>query len=142
MIKSLGGDHTIILSTHILPEASEVCNRVVIINEGEVAAEGTPAMLEARLAQAERIFLQVQDPSPDIVARLSHLEGVTDVEVQGEGQYVVACILGLDPRTEISSLVVQQGWGLLELRPVGMTLEDIFLRLTTEEEVQELGEVA
>ena len=58
------------------------------------------------------------------------------------GQYVVACILGLDPRTEISSLVVQQGWGLLELRPVGMTLEDIFLRLTTEEEVQELGEVA
>jgi ABC-2 type transport system ATP-binding protein len=142
LIKSLGGSHTIILSTHILPEASEICNRLVIINEGEIAAEGTPEELASRLEQAGRVLVQVRDPSPDAARLMGAIEGVTGVEASGENQYIVACGAGLDPRAEISSLVVQQGWGLLELRPLGLTLEDIFLRLTTEEEEQKGEEAA
>jgi ABC-2 type transport system ATP-binding protein len=142
LIKGLGGSHTVILSTHILPEASEVCSRLVIINEGEVAAEGTPEELGSKLEQARRVLVQVRDPSPDVVRLVGAIEGVTGVETSGDGQYVVACGAGLDPRAEISSLVVQQGWGLLELRPLGLTLEDIFLRLTTEEEVHKGEEAA
>jgi len=133
LIKSLGGDHTIILSTHILPEASQVCERIVIINEGEVVAEGTTEMLTARLQQTERIFLHVQEPTLDLAAQLSQLEGVTDVEEKGEGKYEIGCALGADRRADISSLVVNRGWGLLEVRPVGMSLEEIFLQLTTVE---------
>jgi ABC-2 type transport system ATP-binding protein len=136
LIKSLGGDHTIILSTHILPEASQVCERVVIINEGEVVAEGTPEMLSARLQQTERIFLQVRKLAPDTAAQLSQLEDITDVEEKGEGRYEISCALGTDCRAEISSLAVNRGWGLLELRPVGMSLEDVFLQLTAIEEGQ------
>ncbi len=142
LIKGLGGSHTVILSTHILPEASEVCNRLVIINEGEIAAEGTPEELGSKLEQARRVLVQVRDPSPDVVRLVGAIEGVTGVETSGDGQYVVACGAGLDPRAEISSLVVQQGWGLLELRPLGLTLEDIFLRLTTEEEAHKGEEAA
>jgi ABC-2 type transport system ATP-binding protein len=140
LIKSLGGERTVVLSTHILPEASEVCNRVVIINEGEVAADGPPQMLEATLQQTQRVFVQVRDPSPDARDRLCQLDGVAEVEVRGDGQYEVSCSLDLDRREEIASLVVQEGWGLLELRPIGMSLEEIFLRLTTHEEVQEVEE--
>jgi len=140
LVKSLGGDHTIILSTHILPEASQVCERLVIIDEGEVVAEGTPEMLTSRLQQTQRIFLQVQEAAPDVTTQLSRLEGVADVEEQGEGKYEIACALGTDRRAEISSLVVTRGWGLLELRPVGMSLEEIFLQLTAVEEEEQYEE--
>jgi ABC-2 type transport system ATP-binding protein len=133
LIKSLGGDHTVVLSTHILPEASEVCNRVVIVNEGRVVADGPPQMLEASLEQTHRIYVQVRAPAPDAPDRMRQLEGVTAVEVKGEGQYEIACSLDVDQREEIASMVVGEGWGLLELRPVGMSLEEIFLRLTTDE---------
>lgn len=142
LIKTLGGDRTIILSTHILPEASQVCGRVVIINKGEVVAEGTPDMLTAELQQAERIFLQVREPAPDTVSQLGQLQGVTDVEDKGEGSYEITCALGTDHRAEISSLVVQRGWGLLELRRVGMSLEEIFLQLTTVEDEEQYEEAA
>jgi ABC-2 type transport system ATP-binding protein len=140
LIKSLGGDHTIILSTHILPEASQVCERIVIINEAEVVAEGTPEMLTARLQQTERIFLEVQAPTPRIASDMSQLEGVTEVEDKGEGKYEITCALGTDLRAEISSLVVGRGWGLLELRPVGMSLEDVFLQLTAIDETERYEE--
>lgn len=134
LIKDLGAEHTIILSTHILPEVSQVCERVVIINRGKAVAEGTPEVLTARLQQAERVFLQVREPAPTIPSELSELEGVTAVEHKGDGEYEIACALGADRRSEISSLVVSRGWGLLEIRPVGMSLEEIFLQLTTDEE--------
>jgi ABC-2 type transport system ATP-binding protein len=140
LIKNLGGERTVVLSTHILPEASEVCNRVVIINEGEVAADGPPEMLEATLQQTRRVFVQVRDPAPDAPDRLRQLDGVAEVQVRGEGQYEVGCSVELDRREEIASLVVQEGWGLLELRPIGMSLEEIFLRLTTHEDGPEVVE--
>ncbi len=142
LIKSLAGDHTVLLSTHVLPEVSQVCERVVIINRGEVVAEGAPETLVAELQRTQRIFLQVREPAADVPGRLSQLEGVAGVEEQGGGRYEIASALGSDCRAEIASLVVNHGWGLLELRSVGMSLEEIFLELITVEEEGRHEEVA
>jgi len=133
LIKSLGGKRTIILSTHILPEVSQTCGRVVIINEGRIVAEDTPERLTARLRGAERIYLQVAQASPQVEEALRRIRGITSVEARGDGGYEVECALGSDPRPEIARLVVEKGWDLLEMRPVGMSLEEIFLELTREE---------
>ena len=132
LIRSLGGEHTIILSTHILPEASQTCQRVLIINEGRIVAEDTPEQLTSRLKGAERIYLEVAHPSPQVEAGLAEMEGVTHVGVRGEGCYEVECTLGVDRRSEIAATAVRHDWGLLEMRPIGMSLEEIFLKLTTE----------
>lgn len=138
LIRRLGEDHTIILSTHILPEVEQVCERVLIINEGELVAEDTPERLTARLKGAERVYLQVATAGED-TARLTHLvealqsvEGVTSVEALGNGAFEVECTLGADRRADLADRVVKGGWRLLEMRPVGMSLEEIFLKLTTE----------
>ncbi|HID87914.1 MAG TPA: ATP-binding cassette domain-containing protein [Anaerolineae bacterium] len=132
LIRSLGGERTIILSTHILPEVSQTCQRVLIINEGRIVAEDTPERLTARLKGAERIYLEVANPSPQVEAELARIEGVTAVESKGDGSYEVECALGVDRRPEIAATAVRHGWGLLEMRPMGMSLEEIFLKLTTE----------
>jgi ABC-2 type transport system ATP-binding protein len=134
LIKSLGGEHTIILSTHILPEASQVCGRVMIIHEGRIVTEDTPERLKARLQGSERFVLQVRRPAEEIVARLKEIPGVVNVESKADGCYEVACALDVDRREEIAAAAGQGGWGLLELRPVVMSLEEIFLKLTTKEE--------
>lgn len=138
LIKELGGDHTIILSTHILPEVSQTCQRVVIINKGRVVAEDTPDGLTSRLRGSETMYVQVEAPVPDEVERvLGAIPGVTGVslaESRGPiGSYEVSSETGRDVRRELSSAVVSSGWGLLELRPLRMSLEEIFLHLTTEE---------
>ncbi|MFQ6057699.1 MAG: ABC transporter ATP-binding protein [Anaerolineae bacterium] len=132
LIRSLGGERTIILSTHILPEASQTCQRVLIINEGRVVAEDTPERLTARLKGAERIYLQLAHPAPEVESELAKIEGVTTVEARGDGGYEVECTLGADLRPQIAALAVGRGWDLLEMRPIGMSLEEIFLKLTTE----------
>ncbi len=132
LIRDLGEDHTVILSTHILPEVSQTCNRVVIINEGQIAAEDTPERLTARLKGAERIFVQVAGAADGIRETLLGLDGVTAVEERGDGAYEVECTLGMDKRADIAREIVSRGWPLLELRPVAMSLEEIFLKLTTE----------
>jgi len=134
LIKSLGGEHTIILSTHILPEASQVCERVMIIHEGRIVTEDTPERLTARLQGSERFVLRVRRPAEETVARLKEITGVVNVEPRADGYYEVACALDVDRREEIAATAVQGGWGLLELRPVIMSLEEIFLKLTTKEE--------
>ena len=133
LIKSLGGSHTVILSTHILPEASQVCERVMIINRGRLIAEDTPARLTARLRGGEQIFVQVARPGQDVVAGLQAIAGVQSVAEKEPGSYEVETVMDVDPRPQIAELVVARGWGLLELRPVRMSLEEIFLSLTTEE---------
>ncbi|HID63063.1 MAG TPA: ATP-binding cassette domain-containing protein, partial [Anaerolineae bacterium] len=132
LIRGLGGERTIILSTHILSEASQVCGRVVIINEGQIVAEDTPERLTARLKGGERVYLQVSQPSVEVEAALKAIEGVTTVEAKGDGGYEVESALGADRRTEIAAAIVEGGWGLLEMKPIGMSLEEIFLKLTTE----------
>jgi ABC-2 type transport system ATP-binding protein len=136
LIRSLGaasgGERTIILSTHILPEASEVCSRVLIINKGRIVAEDTPGRLTERLKGAERLFLQVAQPAPDAVAVLSAIPGVLAVGPRGDGGYEVEYSPTADCRPQIAATVVRQGWELLEMRNLTMSLEDIFLQLTTE----------
>ncbi len=137
LIKSLGGDHTVILSTHILPEVSQVCGRVLIINEGEIVAEDTPGNLTSRLQGSERVVLRVARPAEEMVARLNRVSGVLSVATQSEGQYEIACALGSDKREELAAAVVQGGWGLLEMRASSLSLEEVFLKLTTNEEEEE-----
>jgi ABC-2 type transport system ATP-binding protein len=136
LVKQLAGDHTIILSTHILPEVSQTCQRVVIINRGRLVAVDTPANLTRRLGGSQSMYVQV-DGAGDAAAALGKVGGITRVtEVDrhdGVVGYEVDSEAGRDLRREIARAVVGAGWGLLELRPVRMSLEDIFLQLTTEE---------
>jgi ABC-2 type transport system ATP-binding protein len=138
LIKELGGDHTIILSTHILPEVSQTCQRVVIINKGRVVAVDTPDNLTSRLRGSETMLVQVDaPPGDDVKHALEIVPGVTNVSVaESRGttsSYEVNSETGRDVRRQLASVVVSNGWGLLELRPLRMSLEEIFLHLTTEE---------
>jgi len=137
LIKELGGDHTIILSTHILPEVSQTCERVVIINKGHVVAVDTPANLTARLRGSETMYVQVDARGADVAGALSHIVGVTRVvesdRRDGSAGYEVESERGRDVRRDLARTVVTNGWGLLELRPMRMSLEEIFLSLTTDE---------
>jgi ABC-2 type transport system ATP-binding protein len=134
LIRSLGGEHTVILSTHILPEVSQTCGRVLIINEGRIVAEDTPQNLTSRLQSSERVLLRVARPHDEAMARLGTVPGVTGVTAQADGTYEVNCALGSDKREDLAAAVVQGGWGLLEMRTSSLTLEEVFLRLTTTEE--------
>ncbi|ALA57606.1 ABC transporter ATP-binding protein [Nitrospira moscoviensis] len=135
LIKSLAGSHSVILSTHILPEATAVCQRVVIISGGRIVAEDTPEQLSARLRQSEKISVTMKRPPVDADAKLRSIPGVLNVfSGQNPGTVLIECVLGQDLRDDIARFVVSNGWGLLELRTISMTLEDVFLRLTREEE--------
>jgi len=136
LIKSLGGSHTILLSTHILPEVSMICNRVVIISDGHVVAEDTPDNLTRRLRGAERISLEVRGPAEEVRRRLQGLPHVVRVQAQpssGGSRFQVECAAGRDVREDVARAVVQAGWGLLELRAATMSLEEVFLKLITTE---------
>lgn len=138
LIKSLAGQRTVILSTHILPEVSMICSRVIIINQGQIVAVDSPESLTARLSQSERIQVQVDGPPEAVLAELRRLPGVLAVDqkalVNGIGTFLVESARDRDVRRDLSRAVVGRGWGILELRGIGMTLEDIFIRLVTEEQ--------
>jgi ABC-2 type transport system ATP-binding protein len=140
LIKELAGDHTIILSTHILPEVAQTCQRVVIINKGKVVAVDTPDNLTARLRGSETMYVQVDTvgtSGTDVAAALAHMAGVTRVveadRRDGITGFEVESESGRDVRRDLARAIVNHGWGLLELRPTRMSLEEIFLSLTTEE---------
>ncbi|MCD6290330.1 MAG: ATP-binding cassette domain-containing protein [Anaerolineae bacterium] len=132
LIRSLGGDHTVILSTHILPEASQVCSRVLIINEGQLVAEDTPEGLTARLKGGERVFIHLASDTMEAEEALRNIAGVQEVSHVGDGKYEITCVLGQDLRPVLARTLIERGWDLLELRPIGMSLEEIFLKLTAE----------
>jgi len=137
LIKELAGDHTIVLSTHILPEVSQTCQRVVIINKGRVVAVDTPDNLTARLRGSETMYVQVDAAGSDATATLKRVPGVTRVAEadrrDGVVGYEVESERGRDIRRGLASAIVGGGWGLLELRPMRMSLEEVFLSLTTED---------
>ena len=141
LIRSLGGDHTIVLSTHILPEVAQTCHRVVIINKGRVVAVDTPENLTARLKGAETMYVQVDSDGADALTVLQAIPGVTRVVASDgkgpAGGFEVESERGTDVRREIARTVVNRGWGLLELRPMRMSLEEIFLQVTTDEMPEE-----
>ncbi len=140
LIKELAGSHTIVLSTHILPEVAQTCQRVVIINKGKVVAVDTPDNLTRRLRGAETMYLQIDAGGADATDALTRVAGVTGVhQADRHGDAVgweVESVRGHDIRRDLANAVVTRGWGLLELRPLRMSLEEIFLQVTTEEPAQ------
>jgi len=137
LIKSLGGQHTIILSTHILPEVSQVCQRVLIINRGRIVAEDTPERLTTTLQGGMRVRMQFVQPPQDAARRLAAVSGVTAVDGTAANTFDVSCAAGTDRRSELAALAVNEGWGLLEMKALSMSLEDVFLQLTTADEEAE-----
>jgi ABC-2 type transport system ATP-binding protein len=137
LIKQLAGDHTIVLSTHILPEVAQTCERVVIINKGRVVAVDTPDNLTARLQGSQTMYVQIDANGVDAVSALGGVPGVTRVvesdRKAGIVGYEVEGERGRDIRRDLARIVVASNWGLLELRPMRMSLEEIFLSLTTED---------
>ena len=135
LIRSLAGSHSVILSTHILPEATAVCQRVVIINGGRIVAEDTPDRLSTRLRHSEKIALTLMRAPADAEARLGQVDGVLHVHANGPaGHFLLESQLGKDIREDLARLAVTNNWGLVELKMISMTLEDVFLKLTRHEE--------
>ncbi|HEX4074486.1 MAG TPA: ABC transporter ATP-binding protein [Candidatus Acidoferrales bacterium] len=137
LIKGLAGDHTIILSTHILPEVSMTCDRVVIINKGKIVAVDTPQNLTMQLRGGQKIQVDVAAQEKPLVELLSKIPGANRVEVSphpgGHLAAIVEAAPGQDIRSQIAAKIVGQGWPLYELRGVSLSLEDIFLQLTTDD---------
>ncbi len=137
LIKNLGGDHTIILSTHILPEVEMTCGRVVIINKGRVVAEDTPANLTHRLKGAGLLRLETRGEAAGLDEALRSVPGVARVRATasslGQSVFEIEAEVGRDVRAELARAVVQRGADLLGLSQAGMSLEDIFIHLTTQE---------
>jgi ABC-2 type transport system ATP-binding protein len=136
LIKDLGGEHTVILSTHILSEVEQICSRVLIINKGQIVAEDTPTGLASRLEGGERIRLKALVPPPDAIETLQSLPEVKQTCLIEPGVFELECTIEIDCRPAIAQLVVERGWGLLELYAVSVSLEDIFLELTEDHEVK------
>ena len=139
LIKDLSGSHTVILSTHILPEVSMLCSRVLIIHEGLIVAEDTPKELGNKLQGVERLEVEIQGPRADVMESLEKIRGVVEVNCPTDDGdhniYKIQARRGLDLRPTVSRTVISNGWSLLNLQLVTMSLEEIFLKLTTDEEI-------
>ena len=133
LIRELGKEHTILISTHILPEVSVICQRVIIIHEGKIVAEDSIDNLSSVMSGSQRFRLQVSGPVKKVTESLQRIKGIIKVSYE-ESQYIIECATGQDPRRQIMDEMVRGGWTLLSMESVGMSLEDIFLKLTTEEE--------
>ncbi len=139
LIRGLAGNHTIVLSTHILPEVAQTCQRVVIINKGRLVAVDTPENLTHQLKGASTLYVQV-DGSAEAIDALKAVPGVRHVTVADRHThfvgYEIEGEMNRDVRRDVARAIVDRGWGLLEMRPMRMSLEEIFLQLTTTEEQQ------
>jgi ABC-2 type transport system ATP-binding protein len=137
LIKGLAGNHTIILSTHILPEVSMTCDRVVIINKGKIVAVDAPENLTAQLKGGQRVRVEAAAPEKGLKDLLAGLPGAENVQIEAsrEGKVIatVQAEQGKDLRSAVAAKIVEKGWPLLELRGVSLSLEDIFLQLTTDD---------
>jgi len=137
LIQELALSHTIILSSHILPEITQICKRVIIISDGKIAAVDSLEALTTRLRKGERLLLKVRQSSSEILEKLRGVEKVNAVSEEQSGQFIIDCEPNADIQDEIAQLSLNNKWGIVELKPASMTLEDIFLKLTLEEnEVQ------
>ena len=136
LIKNLKGDHTIILSSHILPEVEQTCERVVIISEGEVVAEDTPENLTSRMKGVERVLLELEGDEKQVKEIFKSFPDVTTLKVKktGNGLLKVEVESNKDLRKEYAQTLIGKKIGLLEMQSDKVTLEDIFLHLTTKEE--------
>lgn len=137
LIKDLGKNHTVILSSHILPEVQAVCDRVIVINKGKLVADDTPDRLSKQLSNDHRLILRIDGPERDTYSILTKIGGVAKVEQLGEKEpgtrdYIVEAENGVDIRRAIFNRLADRGYPILSMRSSEMTLEDIFLQLTDE----------
>lgn len=133
IIRELGKEHTVLLSTHILSEAQQVCNRVLIINKGKIVAEDAPDRLQSRLTGAKRFAIQAGGSVEELTRVVASVNGVTRVIPNSQGGIEFETDPGDDVRPQVARAVVQSGLDLLEFRAVGMSLEEIFVELTRNE---------
>ncbi len=137
LIKGLAGRRTVILSTHILPEVSMTCQRVIIINDGRVIASDTPKNLTSRIEGVNRLVVKIDGPCLEVIKALESISGVAGVEKKSGGngttEYIVDAAKGSDVRRAIPPVIVRNNWGLLEQKPLELSLEDIFVKLVTKE---------
>jgi len=130
LIREIGKERTVLLSTHLLHEAQNICDRVLIINKGKIVAEDTTENLQARLIGAERVVVRVRGESDELADTIKSVKGVRGVETKDDGAVEFEFASGKDLRPEVAKEIIKSGYDLLELRPLGMSLEEIFLELT------------
>jgi len=135
VIREIGKDRTVLLSTHILTEAQQICDRVLIINKGKIVAEDTPENLQSRLMGSQRVVLRVRGETDGLAARVSKVKGTRDVETKPDGSVEFEFSAGQDVRPQVAKSVILGGFDLLEMRPIGLSLEEIFLELTRDANV-------
>ncbi len=133
LIRELGKERTVMLSTHILSEAQQVCNRVLIINKGKIVVEDTPENLQAGLAGVQRVAIRVRGDADGLDRTILAVKGVKKVSASGDGGLEFETIPNLDARPDVARSVIDAGFDLLEMRLLGLSLEDIFLQLTRDE---------
>jgi len=139
LIKDLGKEHTVILSTHILPEVSTVCERVIIISEGRIVAEDQIENLSSMVSGTKRLRLEIEGPPNKVTACLHQIKGISKISYE-DSRYIVEYAGKLDLRSQITEAIIQGGFNLLGVETITMSLEDIFLKLTTEEKETEAAE--
>jgi ABC-2 type transport system ATP-binding protein len=135
LIEELGRDHTVVLSTHILPEVEQVCRRVLIIDDGRLVADGSPEQLRAGLSGGGELRVELDGPEGEARAALERIPGAGAVRSEGAGRFRLALEGRADLRRAVFELAVARGWALLELTQTTPSLEDVFLRLTTRDSV-------
>ncbi len=145
LVKELGGDHTVILSTHILPEVEQVCDRAIVIAGGRIVAQGSPEELRASRRMQARVLVECRGPAREVEQALARVSGVSKVEMlgaNGEEKYITAALRpkeAYDIREEVARIVIQNGWPLREIRLEHATLEEFFVQVTASQaEAKEL----
>ena len=134
LINELGREHTVLLSTHILPEVEQVCERVFIIDRGRIVADGTPDALRTKLVGNPSLLLELKGADGLAKSALEELPGVITAEERGAGRFRLEHGPGADPREAVFKLAVEKGWVLLAMTQQQASLEDVFVRLTTRED--------
>jgi len=138
LIQDLASSHTIILSSHILPEITQICKRVIIISDGEIAAVDSLEALTTRLRKGERLLLKLRYSNNETIGKLRTLKRVNTVIEDQTGQFTIDCDPQANIQDNIAQISIDNSWGIIELKPASVTLEEIFLKLTVEEnEVQQ-----
>jgi ABC-2 type transport system ATP-binding protein len=130
VVREVGKERTVLLSTHILSEAQQLCDRVLIINKGRIVAEDTPQNLQARVVGAEHVVLRIKGEADELLPVIAKINGVQNVKLRPDGMIEFQFEPGLEVRPSVAKTAIEAGYDLLELRPVGMSLEEIFLQLT------------
>jgi len=142
LIRQIGKDRTVLLSTHILPEVQQVCDRVLIINKGHIVTEETPEQLQARLTGSQRVMVRVRGEVDELLGQVAEIPGVINVASHADDRFEFETLPGQDSRPAVARAIIQAGYDLLEFQPINLSLEDIFLQLTRDDVELQNGEEA